>query len=79
MDWYSKYTGLIPVVNTETKSSRRADVSAKASHEKGTDATYSCGDWHHVIYASVKNIQYKIPLSPSLSSAVSLVFARILY
>jgi len=28
---------LIPVADTETKSITRADIIAKASHEKGTD------------------------------------------
>jgi len=64
--------GLIPVADTETKSITRADVSAKASHAKGIDATCSYDDWHHVIYASINNIQYKIPLCPSLSSVLSL-------
>lgn len=64
--------GLIPVADTETKSSTTADVRAKASHEEGTYASYSYDDWHHIIYTSINNIQYKIPLSPSLSSVLSL-------
>ena len=72
MDWYTKYTGLIPVADTETKSITWADVSAKASHAKGTDATYSHVDWHHVIYMPINNIQYETPLCLSLSSVLSL-------
>jgi hypothetical protein len=54
-------------------------VQRRVTRKVQMPLTHMATGRHHVIYASVKNIQYKIPRSPSLSSAVSLVFARILY